>query len=69
MEDTKEKDLIILINDNSQDGIDVSWLWDVDFDRFQDAGIHSITVSGIRCRDYAASSQIRGYPVHSGAGY
>ena len=51
MEDTKEKDLIILINDNSQDGIDVSWLWDVDFDRFQDAGIHSITVSGIRCRD------------------
>ena len=35
----------------SQDGIDVSWLWDVDFDRFQDAGIHSITVSGIRCRD------------------
>ena len=35
----------------SQDGIDVSWLWDVDFDRFQDAGIHSITLSGIRCRD------------------
>ena len=51
MEDTKEKDLIILINDNSQDGIDVSWLWDVDFDRFKNAGIHSITVSGIRCRD------------------
>ena len=50
MEDTKEKDLIILINDNSQDGIDVSWLWDVDFDRFKNAGIHSITVSGIRCR-------------------
>ena len=51
MEDTKEKDLIILINDNSQDGIDVSWLWDVEYDRFKNAGIHSITVSGIRCRD------------------
>lgn len=51
MEDEKEKDLIILINDNSQDGIDVSWLWDVDFDRFKDAGIHSITVCGIRCQD------------------
>ena len=51
MEDESPKDLIILINDNSQDGIDVSWLWDVDFDRFQGAGIHSITVCGLRCQD------------------
>lgn len=51
MEDTSEKDLIILINDNDQDGTDVSWLWDVDFDRFQADNIHSITVSGIRCQD------------------
>lgn len=51
IEDEKCKDLIILINDNAQDGTDVSWLWDVDFDRFQDANVNSITVSGIRCRD------------------
>lgn len=51
MEDEREKDLIILINDNSQDGIDVSWLWDVDFDRFKDKRIHSITVCGLRCQD------------------
>lgn len=51
MEDEKLKDLIILINDNDQDGTDVSWLWDVDFDRFQAANIHSIVVSGIRCQD------------------
>ncbi len=51
MEDEREKDLIILINDNSQDGIDVSWLWDVDFDRLKQDKIHSITVSGIRSRD------------------
>lgn len=71
MEDKKEKDIIIVINDNAQDGTDISWLWDVDFDRFgakvsqmDDAlngqgavgqtmgeGIHSITVSGIRCQD------------------
>lgn len=51
MEDTEGKRPDYLINDNSQDGIDVSWLWDVDFDRFKNAGIHSITVSGIRCRD------------------
>ena len=43
--------MIILINDNDQDGIDISWLWDVDFDRFKDANVNSITVSGIRCQD------------------
>ncbi|MDD3794984.1 MAG: MurT ligase domain-containing protein [Lachnospiraceae bacterium] len=51
MEDKTEKDLIIVINDNAQDGKDISWLWDVDFDRFSDPGIRSITVSGIRCQD------------------
>ena len=51
MEDKREKDLIIVINDNAQDGTDVSWLWDVDFDRFKGANVNSITVSGIRCQD------------------
>lgn len=51
MEDNREKDIIILINDNSQDGTDISWLWDVDFDRFKDKNTSSITVSGIRCQD------------------
>lgn len=51
MADTKDKDVIILINDRDQDGNDVSWLWDVDFDRFKDKSIKSITVSGIRCQD------------------
>lgn len=51
MTDTSPKDIIILINDNSQDGTDVSWLWDVDFDRLKDANAASITVSGIRCQD------------------
>ncbi len=51
MEDETLKDVIILINDNDQDGTDVSWLWDVDFDRLQNANINSIVVSGIRCQD------------------
>ncbi len=50
-EDEREKDVIVLINDNSQDGTDVSWLWDVDFDRFKEMNTTSITVSGIRCQD------------------
>ncbi len=51
MEDTSPKDLIIVINDNAQDGRDISWLWDVDFDRLCDGSIRSITVSGLRCQD------------------
>lgn len=51
MEDKSPKDIIIVINDNAQDGTDISWLWDVDFDRFEEESIRSITVSGIRCQD------------------
>lgn len=51
MQDTSPKDIVIAINDNAQDGIDISWLWDVDFDRLRDENIKSITVSGIRCQD------------------
>ena len=51
MQDRSPKDVIIAINDNAQDGIDISWLWDVDFDRFSDESVRSITVSGIRCQD------------------
>ena len=34
MQDKSPKDIIITINDNAQDGTDISWLWDVDFDLF-----------------------------------
>ena len=51
MEDRTPKDLIIVINDNAQDGTDISWLWDVDFDRLVDETVSSVTVSGIRCQD------------------
>ena len=49
--DRTPKDLIIAINDNAQDGRDVSWLWDVDFDRLADDTIRSIAVSGLRALD------------------
>ncbi len=51
MQDTAPKDIIIVINDNAQDGRDISWLWDVDFDLLKEESIKSITVSGIRCED------------------
>ncbi|MDO4519248.1 MAG: MurT ligase domain-containing protein [Eubacteriales bacterium] len=51
MTDTREKDLIIVINDNAQDGKDISWLWDVDFEKIDDERVQSIVVSGIRGLD------------------
>ncbi len=51
LQDRSAKDLIIVINDNAHDGRDVSWLWDVDFDRLADDTIRSITVSGLRALD------------------
>lgn len=51
MQDKGPKDIIIAINDNAQDGRDISWLWDVDFDSLMDESVKSITVSGIRCQD------------------
>lgn len=51
LQDDEPKDVIIAINDKAQDGEDISWLWDVDFDRLADERIRSITVCGIRCHD------------------
>ena len=41
MQDKTQKDIIIVINDNAQDGTDISWLWDVDFDRFKDCLLYT----------------------------
>lgn len=49
--DKSYKDAVIVINDGLQDGTDVSWLWDVDFERLSDKTVKSIITSGIRCRD------------------
>ena len=63
MQDKTQKDIIITINDNAQDGTDISWLWDVDFDLLGDASIHSITVSGIRCQDMRLRMRYVDIPV------
>ncbi|PWJ24486.1 UDP-N-acetylmuramyl tripeptide synthase [Branchiibius hedensis] len=42
---------MIVINDDYADGRDVSWLWDVGFERLRDSGV--AMVSGHRCWDMA----------------
>lgn len=47
----RTKDVIIGINDNDPDGNDVSWLWDVDFEKLKNDTITSYTTTGIRAKD------------------
>ncbi len=50
-EDPKPKDLVLQINDEVQDGRDVSWLWDVDFERLPRFGVKTVAVTGNRRYD------------------
>ena len=46
--------LLILINDLTADGRDVSWLWDVDFERLAGPGaVATVTTAGLRAPDMA----------------
>jgi len=47
--DERRKSAVLVINDNEQDGTDISWLWDVDFERLH--GVSDIVVSGLRAKD------------------
>ena len=49
--DKRKKDVIIAINDKANDGRDVSWLWDVDFDKVADENLNTLATTGIRVYD------------------
>lgn len=51
--DYRKKDVIIAINDNANDGRDVSWLWDVDFEKISSPSLGTLTCTGIRLYDIA----------------
>lgn len=51
LQDSRKKDVIVAINDKANDGHDVSWLWDVDFERLRDENLNSLTTTGIRLYD------------------
>ena len=53
LKDPKPKDIIIQINDTYQDGEDVSWLWDVDFQYLAESNARKIITAGTRKYDMA----------------
>lgn len=50
VKDLGEKNLMFVINDRIPDGLDVSWIWDIGFERIIDKS-YNICVSGDRCYD------------------
>lgn len=53
MQDSRKKDVIIAVNDMPSDGMDISWLWDVDFEKLADEKLQRLIVSGTRRYDLA----------------
>lgn len=49
-----------LLNDNYADGRDVSWIWDVNFEKLKEMDIKDIFISGIRLYDMAIRLKIAG---------
>lgn len=61
MADKRTKDVLVAVNDAPSDGMDVSWLWDVDFEKLSDTGVSGISVSGERRLDVALRLKYAGF--------
>lgn len=51
---------VFMLNDNYADGRDVSWIWDVDFEKISTLPIEDIFVSGLRMYDMAVRLKVCG---------
>lgn len=58
-EDDDEKELLFVLNDNLADGHDVSWIWDINFDKLNN--VSRIITSGSRAYDIAIRIKTSGF--------
>lgn len=54
---------VFMLNDNYADGRDVSWIWDVDFEKISTLKLEDIFVSGLRMYDMAVRLKVAGLNV------
>lgn len=54
-----EKELLFVLNDNVADGLDVSWIWDINFTIFE--RVTRVVTSGTRAHDIAVRIKCSGY--------
>lgn len=50
-EDERRKAVLVLVNDHPNDGTDISWIWDVDFERLAGAEGMRVFAGGTRAND------------------
>lgn len=55
-----DKNICIFLNDNDQDGHDVSWIWDAHFERLNTSDVKRIICSGLRAYDMALRLKYEG---------
>ena len=60
-EDDDEKELLFVLNDNLADGLDVSWIWDINFENLNN--VSRIVTSGTRAYDIAIRIKTAGFPA------
>ncbi len=58
-----EKELLFVLNDNIADGLDVSWIWDINFSIFE--RVTRVVTSGTRAYDIAVRIKCSGYPAQN----
>ncbi len=63
LNDEREKNILISINDAAGDGEDVSWIWDVDFESLRNGSIAHVVLSGVRCYDMYLRLQYGGFDM------
>lgn len=59
--DSRKKDVLVAVNDCPSDGTDISWLWDVEFEKLKEANVESIYASGERRLDTALRLKYSGF--------
>lgn len=63
-QDKQKKVLLLILNDNIADGRDVSWIWDVDFDKINHIeNIEKIIISGQRAEDLLVRLKYADVPI------
>ena len=58
-----EKELLFVLNDNIADGLDVSWIWDINFSTFRN--VTRVVTSGTRAYDIAVRIKCSGYDARN----
>lgn len=58
-ETDEEKELLFVLNDNIADGLDVSWIWDINFSTFH--RVTRVITAGTRAYDIAVRIKCSGY--------